>query len=59
MKIIKTKETYTQNGVEKIKWHEVGIVFDKDGKEFLKLHINPYITYYIFEQKEKDNSQTA
>ena len=54
MKIIKTKTSYvTREGVTKTRWHEIGIIYEKDGKEFMTLHSNPSVSYYIFPKEEK------
>ena len=50
-----TKKTFTQNGQEKTVWLKCGTmrVMD-DGKTFIELNHQPGVTFYVFEQKKKD-----
>jgi hypothetical protein len=49
-------EKYTsKTGQEKTRWIKIGVLINKDGKEFIKLDSIPFTnTIQVFEQKEKD-----
>ena len=54
-----TKQTYKKkDGTEKTNWLPVGTlkVMD-DGKMFMTLNACPDVTYYVFEQKKKEETQ--
>ena len=56
-KDICTKRTYTKDGQEKAKWFKVGTLKTTDeGKQFIELNMFPDTAFYIFEQKEKENT---
>ncbi len=58
-KNICTKKVYTQNGKEKAKWFVVGTLKEMDdGKQFLELNMFPNTSFYVFEQKDREDRLT-
>ena len=56
-KNICTKKTWEQNGETKVKWLVAGTLRENDdGKTFIELNHLPDVSFYVFEQKEKENS---
>lgn len=52
------KETYTSQGKEVTKWHQVGKLMETDkGGFFLNIPLLPKL--YVFEQKEKNAAHKA
>jgi hypothetical protein len=49
-----TKKTYTKDGVEKVAWLNVGTMVEFNGKRFIELNIFPNQTFYVFDEKKKD-----
>ncbi len=57
-KNIVTKRTYEQNGETKTKWLRVGTLKETDeGKTFIELNMFPDTSFYVFEQKSKDEEE--
>ena len=54
MKLIKSKRHYTHNGEEKTKWMVVGEIFEANGKEYVRLNINPNDVYHVFDFEDRD-----
>ena len=53
------RETYTDNsGNEKVKWNRIGILFESNGKKYIKLYHMPGILISVFAPRPK-NEQTA
>lgn len=53
-----TKETYTSQGKEVTKWHQVGKLMEDDkGRLFLNIPLLPKL--FVFEQKEKNAAHAA
>lgn len=56
-KDICTKREYEQNGEKKTKWFKVGTHKTTDeGKVYIELNIFPNTSFYVFEQKQKENT---
>lgn len=54
-KNICTKKTYTKDGKEVTKWLNCGTLrVNDDGKMFIEMNDRPDISYFVFEQKEKE-----
>ncbi len=50
-----TKKTYMKDGVEKAIWMKCGTLKQlDDGKQFVELSMFPNTSFYVFEQKAKD-----
>lgn len=49
-----TKKTYTKDGVEKTVWLNVGTLVEFSGKRFIELNIFPNQTFYVFDEKKKE-----
>jgi len=47
-------ERYQKNGVEKVSWSKIGILFDSNGKEYVKLNHIPNTLISVFSQKPKE-----
>lgn len=51
-----TKRTYEKDGVEKAVWMNCGKLKElDDGKKFIELSMFPDTSFYIFEQKPKED----
>lgn len=56
-KNICTFKEYLKNGEKKKKWFPVGTLkTNDDGKQFIELNMFPNTSFYVFEQKEKDQA---
>jgi len=50
-----SKRTYQKDGVEKAIWLKCGTLKQlDDGKQFVELNMFPNTSFYVFEQKAKD-----
>jgi len=58
MKDLCIRESYEVNGEEKVSWNKIGILFEKNGKEYVKLGHIPNTLISVFEQKEKTAPST-
>ena len=56
MKDIMIRETYKKGNEEKTSWNKIGILFEANGKEYIKLFHIPNTLISVFEQKKKDES---
>ena len=55
-KDICTKRTYEKDGKTKAKWFKVGTLKETDdNKTFIELSMFPNISFYVFEQKAKED----
>ena len=54
MKDLCIRETYTKNGIEKVSWNKIGIMFESNDKQYIKLFHIPNILISVFEQKKKE-----
>jgi len=49
------REWTTRDGEKKVKWLTVGTLkITDEGKQFIQLNMFPDTTFYVFDQKEKD-----
>lgn len=56
---VTTKREYEKDGIKKNIWLKVGTYKEtEDGKRFLELNMFPTTSFYIFEQKSKEDKQT-
>jgi len=52
-----TKKTYMKDGTEKVVWMNCGKLKElDDGKKFIDLSMFPETSFYVFEQKQKDEN---
>ena len=54
MKDLCVMEKYDKDGVEKVKWNKIGVLFDKGEKQFIKLFHMPGVLVSVFEPKPKE-----
>jgi hypothetical protein len=59
MKDIMIRETYKKGNEEKTSWNKIGILFEANGKEYIKLFHIPNTLISVFEQKKKDESTSS
>lgn len=56
MKDLCTREVYNdKSGNEKVSWNKIGILFESNGKEYIKLFHIPGALISVFEQKKKED----
>jgi hypothetical protein len=55
MKDLCIRETYQKNGEEKTSWNKIGILFEANDKQYVKLFHIPGVLISVFEQKKKDS----
>jgi len=56
MKDLCIRETYkNKNGEEKTSWNKIGILFEANDKQYVKLFHIPGVLISVFEQKKKDD----
>lgn len=49
------KKTYIKDGIEKSTWPKVGVLKEIDeNKKFVELNMFPATSFYVFEQKPKE-----
>uniref|UniRef100_A0A6H1ZBK0 Uncharacterized protein n=1 Tax=viral metagenome TaxID=1070528 RepID=A0A6H1ZBK0_9ZZZZ len=54
-----TKKTFVVNGQEKTTWLKCGTLRTTDeGKRFIELNHLPNISFFVFEQKKKEENET-
>lgn len=56
MKDICIRESYTKNGEERVSWNKIGILFEANDKEYIKLYHIPNTLISVFEQKKKNKT---
>lgn len=55
-----SKKTYEQNGETNTFWPQVGTLRQNDdGKMFIELNHLPGITYFVFEPKKKETTESV
>ena len=58
MKDICVRESYTDNnGAEVTSWNKIGILIEKNDKQYVKLYHMPGVLCSVFEQKKKAKAQ--
>ena len=56
IKNICIRETYKgKDGTDKIAWNRIGILFESNGKEYIKLYHIPSTLISVFEPKPKED----
>lgn len=56
MKDLCVRESYTtKSGEEKVSWNKIGIIFESNGKEYVKLFHIPGVLVSVFEPKKKED----
>ena len=55
MKDLCIRESYKdKNGDERVTWNKIGILFEANDKQYVKLHHIPGVLISVFEQKKKE-----
>lgn len=50
------REAYTdKQGEERVSWNRIGILFEANGKQYVKLYHIPGVLISVFEPKPKNN----
>ena len=57
MKDLCIREEYEKDGEKKVSWNKIGILFEANGKQYVKLAHIPNTLISVFEQKKKDQPQ--
>ena len=51
------REAYTdKQGAERVSWNRIGILFEANGKQYVKLYHIPGTLISVYEQKQKNNN---
>ena len=58
MKDLCIRESYNKNGEEKVSWNKIGILFEANGKQYIKLSHIPGVLISVFEQKKKNEGES-
>jgi len=59
MKDIVAREEYAgSDGEQKVSWNKIGILIDKNDKQYIKLSMFPGTLFSVFDQKKKEADQT-
>ena len=56
MKDLVVREAYVKDQREKVSWNKIGVLFEANGKQYIKLFHMPGILISVFEQKQKDTT---
>ena len=51
------RETYEQNGEEKVSWNIIGKLIESNGKQYVKLNHIPNTLLHVFENDKKEDKQ--
>lgn len=55
-----TKREYEHEGQQKAQWFRVGTLKETDhGGRYLRLNHLPDITFYVFDQEDREDSETS
>lgn len=54
MKDLCVRESYEKDGQEKVSWHKIGVLFESNDKQYVKLYHMPGILVSVFEPKPKE-----
>lgn len=57
MKDLCIREAYEKEGVEKVSWNKIGVIFEANGKQYVKLFHIPGVLISVFEQKKKEPNE--
>ena len=56
MKNLCIRESYkNKNGEEKVKWNIIGVLFEANDKQYVKLNHIPGVLISVFEQQKKES----
>jgi len=58
MKDLCIREVYQKDGAEKVSWNKIGILFESNDKQYIKLFHIPNTLISVFEQKKKDSGES-
>jgi len=57
MKNLCIRESYKgKNGEDNVSWNVIGVLFEANGKQYVKLHHIPGVLINVFEQKKRENT---
>ena len=56
MKDLCIREDYEVNGEKRVRWNKIGILFEANDKQYVKLNHIPNTLISVFEKKSKDNN---
>jgi len=48
------RESYTKDDEEKVSWNKIGVLFEANGKQYVKLNHIPGVLVNVFDQKPKE-----
>jgi hypothetical protein len=51
------RETYKKDNEEKTSWNKIGILFEKNDKQYIKLFHMPGVLVSVFEKRAKEESK--
>ena len=55
MKNLCIRESYKgKNGEDNVSWNVIGVLFEANGKQYVKLHHIPGVLINVFEQRKKE-----
>jgi len=53
------RETYNKDGQEKTRWNRIGILFESNDKQYIKLYHMPGVLVSIFEPRTREEQGEA
>jgi len=57
MKNLCIRESYKgKNGEDNVSWNVIGVLFEANGKQYVKLFHIPGVLINVFEQKKRENT---
>jgi len=60
MKNLCIRESYKdKKGEEKINWNRIGVLFESNDKQYIKLYHMPGVLVSVFDQKKKESTEEA
>ncbi len=59
MKDLCVRESYIKDNTEKVSWHKIGVLFEANDKQYVKLFHMPGILISVFEPKKKDSTEES
>jgi hypothetical protein len=55
-----TRKTYKKDGEDKVSWLKCGTMrVNDEGKQFIQMNHQPDITFFVFEPKKKEPSESS
>lgn len=57
MKDLCIREAYQKDGEEKVSWNKIGVLFEANGKTYVKLNHIPGVLISVFDQKKKEDEK--